>query len=168
MDPAAGGSGDPWDHPAILAKIDDLCTTHFQTSNRPVHPSNPTPGTANTPSHTKPFTRPITQNLSGSSKQVTFGGARLQDKRKQRDDLSALQDDNQFGYRSLPGQTPLKSSLHKRRQKVWKPKIRHPKLTLGMDVGLPDACKLALYTLVGRLAYKEKCKQSLDFWIAEH
>jgi hypothetical protein len=37
-----------------------------------------------------------------------------------------------------------------------------------MDVGLSEACNLALCALVGRLAYKEKCKQSLDAWISKH
>jgi hypothetical protein len=37
-----------------------------------------------------------------------------------------------------------------------------------MDVGLTDACNLALCALVGRLAYKEKCKQNLDDWITRH
>jgi hypothetical protein len=37
-----------------------------------------------------------------------------------------------------------------------------------MDVGLTEACNLALCALVGRLAYKEKCKQSMDAWISTH
>jgi hypothetical protein len=37
-----------------------------------------------------------------------------------------------------------------------------------MDVGLTEACNLALCALVGRLAYKEKCKQSVDAWISIH
>jgi hypothetical protein len=37
-----------------------------------------------------------------------------------------------------------------------------------MDVGLTEACNLALCALVGRLAYKEKCKQSMDAWITKH
>jgi hypothetical protein len=37
-----------------------------------------------------------------------------------------------------------------------------------MDVGLSEACNLALCALVGRLAYKEKCKQNFDAWIATH
>jgi hypothetical protein len=150
MGPAAGDSEDPWDHPAILAKIDDLCTTHFQASNRTVHPSNPTSDTTIPPSLIKPSTRPIAQHHSAFSNQYTHPGARILDKRKQRHEPSAQQEENQIGYRPLPEQTPLKSSFHKRRQKVWKPKIRHPKLTLGMDVGLPDACNLALCALVGR------------------
>jgi hypothetical protein len=37
-----------------------------------------------------------------------------------------------------------------------------------MDVGLSDACNLALCALVGRLAYKEHCKQSLESWVSVH
>jgi len=34
-----------------------------------------------------------------------------------------------------------------------------------MDIGLPEACNLALCALVGRLAYKDFCKQKLEDWI---
>jgi hypothetical protein len=168
MDPAAGGSGDPWDHPAILASIDDLCSAHYHTSNRTVIPSNPPSGTSTTPSLTKLFTHPSALNHAGFTEQVTLGGARLQDKGNKTVDSSVPQDGNPLGFRPLPGKLPLKTSLHKRRQKAWKPKTSHPKLTLGMDVGLSDACNLALCALVGRLAYKEKCKQSLDSWVTDH
>jgi len=172
MGPAAGDTEDPWDHPATLAKIDDLCTAHFQASNRTVHPTNPTSDYTIPPSHIKPSTRFIPQHLLTSSTQYTHPGDRILDKRNQRldqrHDPPAQQEDPQFGYRPLPEHSPLKSNFHKRKQKVWKPKIRHPKLTLGLDVGLPDACNLALCALVGRLAYKEKCKQSLDSWIKEN
>jgi hypothetical protein len=63
---------------------------------------------------------------------------------------------------------PKKQGTYKRLHKVWKPKLRHPKLILGMDVGLSEACNLALCALVGRLAYKEKCKQNIDDWIANN
>jgi hypothetical protein len=35
-----------------------------------------------------------------------------------------------------------------------------------MDVGLTEACNLALCALVGRLSYKDKSNQSLEDWIA--
>jgi hypothetical protein len=66
------------------------------------------------------------------------------------------------------GPTSQKQGIHKRQQRVWKPKLKHPKLILGMDVGLTEACNLALCALVGRLAYKEKCKQNVDAWITNH
>jgi hypothetical protein len=33
-DPSAGSLGDPWDHPELLASIDDLCNNHFRFNNR--------------------------------------------------------------------------------------------------------------------------------------
>ena len=59
-----------------------------------------------------------------------------------------------------------KPGIRKRTQKIWKPTRRHPKLILGMDIGLSEACNLALCALVGRLAYKEKCKQKVEDWVA--
>ena len=75
MDPSVGGSGDPWDHPALLASIDDLCSAHFRTTNRSDNPSNLIPGTTNLPTPSKLFSRPSAQNLTGSTEQDTLGGA---------------------------------------------------------------------------------------------
>jgi hypothetical protein len=49
--------------------------------------------------------------------------------------------------------------------KAWKPKQKHPILVLWMDVGLSEAYNLDICALVGRLAYKDKCKQRLEEWI---
>jgi hypothetical protein len=76
---------------------------------------------------------------------------------------------DQQGSRQLGGPSiPHKNCSYKRQHKVWKPKQRHPRLTLGMDVELSEACNLALCALVGRLAYKEKCKQNFADWISTH
>jgi hypothetical protein len=48
---------------------------------------------------------------------------------------------------------------------VWKPKRKKQRLVLGMDVGLEDACNLAMCALVGRFAYKERCTQKLSEWM---
>jgi hypothetical protein len=66
---------------------------------------------------------------------------------------------------STPIGCPLHNSNNKKPQRVWKPKKSHPKLALGMDVGLSEACNLALCALVGRLAYKDKCNLRLEDWI---
>jgi hypothetical protein len=34
-----------------------------------------------------------------------------------------------------------------------------------MDIGLTEACNLALCALVGRVAYKQNCKQKLEDWM---
>jgi hypothetical protein len=54
----------------------------------------------------------------------------------------------------------------KRTHRVWKPKQKHPRLVLGMDVGLSKACNLDLCALVGRITYKERCKQGLEDWLS--
>jgi hypothetical protein len=36
---------------------------------------------------------------------------------------------------------------------------------LGEDVGLEDTVRLALFTLVGRFSYKNRCKMLLEDWI---
>jgi hypothetical protein len=168
MDPSTGDMGDPWDHPTILASIDDLCSTHFRNTKQSVTPTNLIPGSTHPPTSTNLFSWPSSPNNTGSTAQATLEGARLLDKLKKGVDSSDRQKCELGERRSLPGQTPIKKGIHKRRQKVWKPKLRHPKLTLGMDVGLTEACNLALCALVGRLAYKEKCKQNLDAWITTH
>jgi hypothetical protein len=44
----------------------------------------------------------------------------------------------------------LKRGVYKRPQRVWKPKRKKHRLVMGMDVGLEEACNLALCALVGR------------------
>jgi hypothetical protein len=80
MDPSAGNMGDPWDHPAILASIDDLCSTHFRNTKRSVPPTKPIPGSTLPPTSTNLFSRPSSPNNTGSTAQATLGGARLLDK----------------------------------------------------------------------------------------
>ena len=36
---------------------------------------------------------------------------------------------------------------------------------LGEDVGLEDTVSLALFTLVGRFSYKNRCKMSIEEWV---
>jgi hypothetical protein len=62
-DPSAGSLGDPWDHPELLASIDDLCNNHFRTTSRsgvPLHlnsrPTQPTTSANLTPLSVSPAT----------------------------------------------------------------------------------------------------------------
>jgi hypothetical protein len=126
------------------------------------------------PGPTQPSTaaNPISQSVSpatiGTTSQATIEGARLPGNQKRSfEGIEQLESGHDVRRFQL-GPTPLKQGTHKRLQKVWKPKLRHPKLILGMDVGLSEACNLALCALVGRLDYKEKCKQNFDVWIANH
>jgi len=158
--------GDPWDHPEILASIDNLCSNNFCLNKRadelPMLNSSPT-----LPPHSANLNHLSAAPLNDASSQPLFEEAQANSptfpKRR-------LEGSTQFetGYRgslTQPGSKFLedmpslkKPCLHKHPQKVWKPKRRHPKLVLGMDIGLPEACNLALCALVGRLAYKENCK----------
>jgi hypothetical protein len=36
---------------------------------------------------------------------------------------------------------------------------------MGVDVGLEDSCTLSLCALVGRYAYRSRCKRPLDVWM---
>jgi hypothetical protein len=173
-DPTAGGQGDPWDHPEFLASIDNLCSKHFRFKNR----SDTFP-----PLNTRPKNPLCSASLTQLSADPEIGktppsllervSASSSDKLKSsHEDLTLL--GTGFGGRtSQPGSRfselpPFHkvSGFRKRTQKVWKPKRKHPKLVLGMDIGLSEACNLALCALVGRLAYKEKCNQKLEDWIA--
>ena len=172
--PSVESPGDPWDHPDLLASIDDLCTTHFRLNKRadapPLSNSCPIlpPHSANlthlsfapqTDIPSQPLSKETPANLHTLPKQGPEGFTQIETRLR--------------GSFSQPGSKFLEDSptfkkpgFRKRTQNIWKPKRRHPKLILGMDIGLPEACNLALCALVGRLAYKDFCKQKLEDWIA--
>jgi hypothetical protein len=65
----------------------------------------------------------------------------------------------------IEGLVERKRHLPKRIQKAWKPKRIKCSLVLEMDVGLEDLCSLALYALVGRLAYRHFYFSSVTAWM---
>jgi hypothetical protein len=141
-DVSAGQTEDPWDHPDIIASIDEMINNHHRTQiSRPLAPGSTLHTSDTGKSPLKPLPelnpqKPRAYNRNCGNHQRT----------------------------NTPTCRP--SSIKKKPQRVWKPKATHPKLVLGMDVGLTEACNLALCALVGRLAYKEKCNLSLEDWIA--
>jgi hypothetical protein len=140
-------NGDPWDHPDIIASIDEMISNHYQQDKRTPVSRFPAPG---------------------STLHTSVVGDTLPKP------LPELDPQKPCKYYRNSG-NPQKTSFHSSRpppnkhkpQRVWKPKKTHPKLVLGMDVGLTEACNLALCALVGRLAYKDKCNLLLDDWIAD-
>jgi hypothetical protein len=142
-------NGDPWDHPDIIASIDEMISDHYRKEKRTPVSRIPALGS---PLHTsisrdtplKPFSeidplKPFAYNRSCGNLHKTC----------------------------FPSSRPHPNTTLKKPQRVWKPKKTHPKLVLGMDVGLSEACNLALCALVGRLAYKDKCNLRLDDWITD-
>jgi hypothetical protein len=159
--------GDPWDHPEVLASIDELCSKHFHSIKSAAAPP-------------PPFSRPFLPSKSASTSHLSatspthLPSLSLVDKPPT---VSPLPSAAKFTtgsqlfeppthHKPLQHSTPHKNpGSQKRTQKVWKPKRKHPKLVLGMDIGLPEACNLALCALVGRLAYKLNCKQNIEDWM---
>jgi hypothetical protein len=83
MDPSAGSMGDPWDHPTLLASIDDLCNNHFRTSRRSVAPVHLIPGPTQPSTATNPITQSVSPATVGTTSQATIEGARLPGNQKQ-------------------------------------------------------------------------------------
>jgi hypothetical protein len=67
--------GDPWDHPALLAKIDDLCSSHFQNKKTDA-PMGLRPGPTAPAPATQSFTQPVPP-ASFETDLNTFGGVHL-------------------------------------------------------------------------------------------
>jgi hypothetical protein len=50
-------------------------------------------------------------------------------------------------------------------KKVWKPNKRIQRMVLGMDIGLEETCRLALYGLVGILSYSYLANSAIVAWM---
>jgi hypothetical protein len=143
-DPTAGGLGDPWDHPDFLASIDNLCSRHFHFKNRsdtnPLlnsRPKNPLYSASLTQLSAAPG------NVETSLSFLEGAPASSPDKLKRSHEGLTQFGTGIGGRTSQPGSrisdvSPAHkvSGFRKRPQKVWKPKRKHPKLILGMDIGL--------------------------------
>jgi hypothetical protein len=68
----------------------------------------------------------------------------------------------QFNQSKVGGKEDVNPCLSRRQ---WRAKITVHKMILGSDVGLVEACSLALYGLVGILSYRYLCKVSLLEWV---
>jgi len=160
--PSAEGQGDPWDRQDFIDSIDNLCTSHFRSKlcsdqNLPVNnrPKNSTCSTSL--SHLLDAPRTVvspfpyseeakvgsTDNLINSNE----GFTQLVSRSGRATPFPGIKNPDASPSQKVYG--PCKKP-----QKVWKPKRKHPKLVLGMDVGLSEAVNLALCALVGHLAYK--------------
>jgi hypothetical protein len=136
-------TGVPWDHPDIMATIDEMINKHYlkkQLTPVSIHP------------------------VSGSTLLLTDAETSPLEPLPEKFPPKPYASNRYCGFKKLKSTPTIKQN----KQKVWKPRQTHPKLTLGMDVGLTEACNLALCALVGRLAYKDKSNQSLEDWIAAH
>jgi len=63
------------------------------------------------------------------------------------------------------GHSKGKRGSLKRPTQVWRPKRTKHISVMGMDVGLEESCSLALFSLVGRQAYRSCCKLPLSEWM---
>jgi hypothetical protein len=171
-----------WERAGLFTSVDELCSSYDKRHHHngginasfttvaevPYHPNSST-----IPSHLAGReTTLLNQRISvprpkGEVVGITFGcgeqGKVAQVERTQSVDTFLPSEARLSG---LQGEhTTQKRGSHKRLTWVWRPKCKKHRLVMGMDVGLDEACNLALCALVGRLSYQSWCKQPLTEWM---
>jgi hypothetical protein len=71
-------------------------------------------------------------------------------------------------YRKEGGIQNVFSRRDQGRLKPWKANKTKQRFVMGSDIGLEDACTMAMCMLVGRLSYRKFCHTPLEDWVASN